>query len=486
MHLALGRIGESSASWARDYGEWDDAYEHVARKFDRAWADTNYFPTSFDYLVVYNDAGEALYERSSPGVQEEAGARLHAEELLGARAAALTPQVRRAFQTGAANWTSLETGATRELFSVAAVPIRPTAAKPGGAVSGPYVFVFQRFTPERLAELAASADVKAAHFYPPGGPAVPPGYLSLPIRSADGAPMGAFAWEPVRPGAEVLQARAPYLAGYFILLGIAAAFVTRALALARIRASETARQAAEAANVAKSQFLANMSHELRTPLHAIIGYSEMLLEEAEARREEGMRSDLTRVHAQSQHLLSLVNDILDLSKVESGALEPKGRDFDLETLLEEVIADTRPIFLKGGNRFACLNTSGVDALHSDKRFVRQILLNLLGNAAKFTFKGAITLLVERDGEILAFRVIDTGIGMSADQLARLFTPFMQGDNSVTRQFAGTGLGLALSRNLARLLGGDITVESARGAGSTFSLIFPLAAIVAAGEQSVAA
>jgi signal transduction histidine kinase len=212
----------------------------------------------------------------------------------------------------------------------------------------------------------------------------------------------------------------------------------------------------------------------------------MLLEDAEASHEEALASDLTRVRAQSHHLLSLVNDILDLSKVESGALEPKARDFALDALLEEVGGDIRPIFLGGGNRFSCLNTSGVDALHCDKRFLRQILLNLLGNAAKFTARGAVTLLVERDGDTLAFRIIDTGIGMTADQLARLFNPFVQADASITRRFGGTGLGLALSRNLARLLGGDITVESAPGVGSTFSVALPLSAVAVAGAQSVAA
>ncbi|MBK9964592.1 MAG: GAF domain-containing sensor histidine kinase [Holophagales bacterium] len=231
---------------------------------------------------------------------------------------------------------------------------------------------------------------------------------------------------------------------------------------------ESARSAAEAANRAKSSFLANMSHELRTPLNAIIGYSEMLLEEGESTAPEALSADLAKIRTAGRYLLGLINDVLDLSKVEAGKTELSLERFPLTALIHDVAGDVRPLVERNGNRLAVEVAEDVE-LDGDSRKLRQILLNLLGNAAKFTERGTVELSVRRDGSDVVLAVRDTGIGMTPDQVGRLFTAFWQGDPASTRNHGGTGLGLAISRHYARLMGGDVSVESESGTGSTFTV-----------------
>ena len=232
----------------------------------------------------------------------------------------------------------------------------------------------------------------------------------------------------------------------------------------------------EAASQHKSEFLANMSHELRTPLNAIIGYSEMLQEEARDLSQEAFVPDLEKINAAGKHLLELINGVLDLSKIEAGRMELYLEDFDVPALVRDTAAVIHPLAEKNRNRLDVLCDPELGGMHGDLTKTRQALFNLLSNACKFTRDGAVTLAVERalgeNGEWLTFTVTDTGIGMTDDQMARLFETFAQADASVARRFGGTGLGLALSRRLARMMGGDITVSSAAGQGSAFVLRLP--------------
>jgi len=235
---------------------------------------------------------------------------------------------------------------------------------------------------------------------------------------------------------------------------------------------------AERANQAKSQFLANMSHELRTPLNAIIGYSEMLQEEATEEGQEGFIPDLEKIHRAGRHLLALINDILDLSKVEAGKMELYLERFILRDLLAEVAATAQPLVLQNGNRLEVEVSSHLGRMTADVTKVRQILLNLLSNAAKFTEGGVIRLVAspwDSDPYAMGLRVVDDGIGMTQEQLDRLFQAFSQAQASTSRNYGGTGLGLAISRHFARMMGGDITVESEPGAGTTFTVRLPLVA-----------
>ena len=239
---------------------------------------------------------------------------------------------------------------------------------------------------------------------------------------------------------------------------------------------EKATAAAEAANRAKSAFLANMSHELRTPLNAIIGYSEMLLEEGEAAEPAAVAGDLGRIQAAGRYLLGLINDVLDLSKVEAGKTELNVERFWVAALAREAAEDVRRLVERNGNRLA-VEVEGDVELEADPRKLRQVLLNLLGNSAKFTEGGEVELRVRLAAGGVLLSVRDSGIGIRPELMARLFTPFWQG-GAGARNYGGTGLGLAISRHYARLMGGDVTAESEPGKGSTFTVRLPVTAAAA--------
>ncbi|MGH6918924.1 MAG: ATP-binding response regulator, partial [Geminicoccaceae bacterium] len=237
-----------------------------------------------------------------------------------------------------------------------------------------------------------------------------------------------------------------------------------------------AMQQAEEATRAKSRFLANMSHELRTPLNAVIGITEMLEEDAEDLGQDGFIEPLRRIRGAGNHLLNLINEILDLSKIEAGRLELHAEDIEIKPLIDEIAMTAAPLADKNGNRLEIRCPDDIGKMRADMTRVRQVLLNLMSNACKFTDKGEVSLAVARNGtgddEELTFTVKDSGIGMSPDQVAKLFQEFSQADSSTTRKYGGTGLGLAISRRLCRLMGGDVTVESTPGVGSTFIARLP--------------
>ncbi len=237
-----------------------------------------------------------------------------------------------------------------------------------------------------------------------------------------------------------------------------------------------ARREAESANQAKSQFLASMSHELRTPLNAIIGYSEMLAEESAEAGQDDYAADLQKIRSAGKHLLALINDILDLSKIEAGKTELFLERFDIAEMAHDVATTVQPLIERNRNRLVVRCPEGIGAMHADLTKVRQSLLNLLSNASKFTEEGEVRLDVEREqsghGDVLVFRVRDSGIGMTPDQMGKLFEAFSQAEASTTRRYGGTGLGLAITRRFCRMMGGDVTVESEPGVGSTFSIRLP--------------
>jgi signal transduction histidine kinase len=235
---------------------------------------------------------------------------------------------------------------------------------------------------------------------------------------------------------------------------------------------EANQQLAEASRH-KSQFLATMSHELRTPLNAIIGYSEMLQEEAEDLDADAFLPDLQRINGAGKHLLGLINDILDLSKIEAGRMDLYLETFDVPRLVDDVEAVVHPLAEKNANMLVIDCADDLGTMQADQTKVRQVLFNLLSNASKFTEHGTISLGVQREpNDWITFSVTDTGIGMTEEQLGRLFEAFSQAEASTRSQYGGTGLGLAISRHFCRLMGGDLTVESVHGEGSTFTVRLP--------------
>jgi signal transduction histidine kinase len=221
-----------------------------------------------------------------------------------------------------------------------------------------------------------------------------------------------------------------------------------------------------------------MSHELRTPLNAIIGYADLIEEEVEARGSGSEDlGDIRKIQRAGRHLLDIISDILDLSKIEADKLDIFVQDFALAPVLSEVLETVRPAMQRGGNRLVFNHEAPLGSLRSDPVRLRQVLLNLLSNAAKFTQNGTVTLEVTRADGRIRFTVQDTGIGMSTAETERIFDAFHQVDASATRQVGGTGLGLTISRHLCQLLGGDIEVASTPGVGSTFTIDLPAAAPV---------
>lgn len=243
-----------------------------------------------------------------------------------------------------------------------------------------------------------------------------------------------------------------------------------------IAEAQKARAVAEEANKAKSTFLANMSHELRTPMNAIIGYSEMLLEDLQASNPIDYVSDLLKIHSSAVHLLSLINEILDLSKIEAGKMELFLEDIHLSSIIEEITNTVQPIVDKNANKLYIHFAEWIPMIKADSIKLRQILLNLLSNAGKFTHGGEINFSVSvenaPESDWIVFKVSDTGIGMSKDQVDKVFDAFTQADNSTTRKYGGTGLGLTITKKFCEMMGGNISLESVPAVGSVFVVRLP--------------
>jgi signal transduction histidine kinase/ActR/RegA family two-component response regulator len=244
-----------------------------------------------------------------------------------------------------------------------------------------------------------------------------------------------------------------------------------------LKAAQELREAkdlAEAGSRAKSQFLANMSHELRTPMNAILGYSEMLMEDALEASNVGWHRDLSRINTAGQHLLGLINDILDLSKIEAGKMELYLEQFDLQEMIDQVVVTIQPLLNKHSNQLIVHRDPALTTVYADLTKVRQILFNLLSNATKFTDRGTIILTLEYETQTkdLCIRLADTGTGMTPEQMENLFEAFSQADSAIHRRYGGTGLGLAITRYFCEMMGGSISVTSQPNQGTTFTVYLP--------------
>ena len=233
------------------------------------------------------------------------------------------------------------------------------------------------------------------------------------------------------------------------------------------------REQAQNASKAKSDFLANMSHELRTPLNAILGYSEMLMEEAEDDELESYAADLAKIQSSGEHLLTLINDILDLSKIEAGKMDLHIEEFEFVKHLAQIEATAKPLVEKNSNKFILENNATFEKLKNDQTKLRQILFNMLSNAAKFTKEGSVTLSINTIEKDVRFAVTDTGIGMNEEQLGKVFDEFTQAEASTAKDYGGTGLGLPISKKMTEMMGGKMEVESEEGKGTTFSITIPI-------------
>ncbi|QFR32556.1 response regulator [Ancylobacter sp. TS-1] len=291
-------------------------------------------------------------------------------------------------------------------------------------------------------------------------------------------------FERTRPDGTILEVRRdPVPGGGFI--AIYTDITARKQAEMKLR---EAKEAAESASRVKSAFLANMSHELRTPLNAIIGYSEILSEDAADEGNTAMVADLDKIQAAGKHLLGLINDILDLSKIEAGRMDVYLEQVFLSRMVEDVKTIVTPMMTKNANQFVIDCPIDIGTLRTDLTKLKQSLINLLSNAAKFTKNGTVTLRISRGAQVdgcgtVRFDVTDSGIGMSEEQMGRLFQAFTQADSSTTRNFGGTGLGLTITKHFAAMLGGSISVASETGKGSTFTIELPAETRIAATDPA---
>jgi signal transduction histidine kinase/DNA-binding response OmpR family regulator len=306
--------------------------------------------------------------------------------------------------------------------------------------------------------------------------------VDVEVRRLTAGAAGDYSTERTRPNGTILEIRhSPLPEGGFI--NIYTDITNRKHYENTLTA---ARDQAEAMSRTKSSFLANMSHELRTPLNAIIGYSEILQEDAADKEDKEPIDDLQKIESAGRHLLGLINNILDLSKIEAGKMDVFIEEVDIQALIKEVLSIVKPLADKNGNIIEVICPADIGSFRSDQTKVKQCLLNLLSNANKFTSKGTLTLTVAReDNSRVCFCVSDTGIGMTAEQLGQLFEAFSQTDASTTRRFGGTGLGLAITKHFCAMLDGDVTAESTPGTGSTFTIRLPDQGIVPAAVESPA-
>ena len=286
----------------------------------------------------------------------------------------------------------------------------------------------------------------------------------------------AFELEQINVTSDRVYFQVSLLGSAALLVGAVIAFFVVRTTTRSERALIQAQQDSQEANQHKSLFLANMSHELRTPLNAIIGYSEMLQEEAAELGEEEFTDDLNKIHSSGQHLLSLINDILDVSKIEAGKMELYCEDFNLSMLIEEISSTIQPLFAKNNNHLQTTISDFNIEMHTDTTKLRQTLLNLLSNASKFTAQGNVCLNIstfsKHNEPWIKIDVKDSGIGMEKEHMKHLFAPFTQADSSTTRNFGGTGLGLNISKHFCEMMGGTISAISEPLAGSIFSISIP--------------
>jgi signal transduction histidine kinase len=466
------------ATLTNDYSEWDAAYQAVSVKWDQQWVEENIYVTAVDSSMIYNPQMSIRYNNTS-----EIGQR-HAEQ---SRIIAASPEVtklaksllREPYTVGnAGRATIIESKGDLALIYMS--PFRPTGRTGNFNSDAPrkdVAIIISYLTPSQFVAIAQSINIRDVRFVSGSEvPTIDAGRVASPIKNFGGDVVGWLEWRHELPGSMSFFRRGPLLFAGLALFCVLSFLASARLVHTQLRVLDKARQTAEAANRVKSEFLSNMSHELRTPLNSVIGYAEIIQEDIAAGETSGAAQDAVRIKRSATHLLTLINDLLDHSKIEAGKMDINPELTDLTSIVQDVVESLRARAETNEVALVVNCDPAMDNVMIDPIRFKQCLLNIAGNAVKFTKAGKVTLAMRPVtwDNVPCFRmsVTDTGIGMTDDALSRIFTPFEQADGSTTRRFGGTGLGLAITKHLVDAMDGQVLVESEVGKGSTFTLIFP--------------
>jgi signal transduction histidine kinase len=477
-----GRMQEAENA-AMSETMWDEAVRNLDLKYDPAWAHANvgqYFnqTAGFEISYVLDGADKAIFAMEGDTLKPAT-----AFNRFALAAAPLLEKTRKAEAArGPFHFTPGDNKMVTEpiqasaivsdsgrVYMLTATLVQPDFGRALPRARAPIVFTGEAIDAGFLKALSSRYLLDGLTMTSPDAE-IAPQDARVPLRNG-GTTLAVLRWAPQRPGAALFASAAPPLLGVLtVFAGVAIWLWLRGRKMAgEARAAEARAEASRAADMAKSAFLAKMSHELRTPLNAIIGYSEILQDGAAAAKRTQEYADHDRILIAARHLLSLINDLLDLSRIEAGRMDTHPSAFDAGQVCVELVDLMQPAAKANGNAllFAPDNTLG--AAFTDQRLLKQCLINLLSNACKFTKDGRVTLRAERQGDEFVFQVCDTGIGMTPEQIADLFAPFAQASPDIRNRFGGSGLGLALTRELARVLGGDVSVISDPKFGSVVTL-----------------
>ena len=431
---------------ALDWGRWNAAYDNITHRWDESWLEENFNSPIADVVLIVRD-GQVRYAWSAEGL-------LNSAEVV---SAAVPKSTDTTTSQPLAAHTVFETSG-----ALAFAATQPISAEDGHAPVRDTVVIVQLLDGAELIALGQNLGLEDLRLAQGDAQDV----VSLDVGNA------ALVWHHERPGSASFSSLVLPALLLVLLAGACAWLVARAQVKRQI-AMASAQEAAQESNRLKSQFLTTMSHELRTPLTAIIGYSEILEEDLEDAPEHAKPEDARRIRRAARHLLTLINEVLDFSKIESGHLEIINGPVNIEALLRDVEETVRPIGTRNGNRLEITVGGKIPMLETDYARLKQCLLNLATNACKFTKDGRVTIGASIEthsgAPMLEIVVADTGIGIKPEDQARLFQPFIQVDGTLTRSQDGTGLGLVITRKLAQAMGGDVSLASTAGVGSTFTL-----------------
>jgi signal transduction histidine kinase len=481
VEKSIDGLGKATISIGGEYSVWDDAVENITFVEDKDWIKTNFYAQNGVSLGVYRPSRGTHYLYMAPEFESMRGA-------VQANIAPLSKVLN--LHTNPYNITKAPTTSAKNFVIIdghlAAATVQPLQPEKGSALLAKYkkgekdLVVFVSFIErDQISDIASSFGLTDATltFSPPESERGA-SRIAYPVKDYRGKTLAWISWKDLRPGSTAFNKRlVPIILG-LIFVGLLSILITVKMVAANLSLVSKAR-AAEEANKTKSNFLANVSHELRTPLNTIIGYSEIIEEESVETGQDQTAKDAKKVVNSAQHLLALINDLLDHSKIEAGKMDLNPTQTELTPLLKAVTEAVSGQIAKNANELMVNIDAELGSAVIDGMRLKQCLLNLISNAAKFTHNGTITVsamrVLTQDGHHIVIKVADTGLGISAATQKKLFSPFVQANEAIASKFGGTGLGLVITKSLITAMGGTIGVKSAEGKGSTFTLTLPRSA-----------